>query len=503
MNEYTINKKNLINQYTPIDTPYIQVELGGATLGVYVNDETSDSFDITKYLMRDVLKYPNLITGVTAKRLANDGINEYEIKLSYAPRQGDDPNYVDKLLSYSSFNKATDLSIDEKYQVLLTGYINQLGKKYTPEEGSSIEQRVADLQLLVSNYESLYNIRKYSKISSQRSILISYGNSDPNSGNIYRTDEALVISYTPDIRIDNGTIDYTIKAVSKSAMSQYDTYPFGNTLKSGTKLSKEIARTFYDKTYGLEAIFPGGLYINGIKVTSATYEADDSPIEGNYTAGVDMTPLDYIKSLVSMMVYEKIGESTVENSRYMVYTDDSYDIKTHRSNASLRITRYNTEIASYYRYLVEIGTRDSSVISFSANVEGQYSLAIAYNKSVKYNNSVKYIINDNAEIKAVNSESPVLNGSDVDTTGAESYWWSMMSSYPIITTITIRGLAGRLNIMDKIRLEIFQYGEMYWLSGRYAVIGITDSVNDQGYQSTLNLLRISDISGKEFEYRES
>ncbi len=65
----------------PVEAPYFEVEIGGITFGGYKGK-----------------KVPNYVKALTAKKI-NNSFNEYNIKLIHQISPGDNPNYIDEIIS--------------------------------------------------------------------------------------------------------------------------------------------------------------------------------------------------------------------------------------------------------------------------------------------------------------------------------------------------------------------------------------------------------------------
>lgn len=70
-----------------VEAPYVNINIGGVSIGTYKNEN-----------------YPNYITNLSAKK-TNGSLNEYTINLSHQISPGDNPNYIDNLISANGYNK--------------------------------------------------------------------------------------------------------------------------------------------------------------------------------------------------------------------------------------------------------------------------------------------------------------------------------------------------------------------------------------------------------------
>ena len=70
-----------------VEAPYVKITLGGVSIGTYKKGN-----------------YPNYISGLTVKK-TNGSMNEYTINLIHQISPGDNPNYIDNLISANGYNK--------------------------------------------------------------------------------------------------------------------------------------------------------------------------------------------------------------------------------------------------------------------------------------------------------------------------------------------------------------------------------------------------------------
>ena len=85
---------SLLSYPSLVESPFITVEFGNYTFGSYTNRKVNN---IQK------VEYPNYITSMNVVKV-NGSVNQYTINMSYQIRAGDDPNFVDKVLSSVGYN---------------------------------------------------------------------------------------------------------------------------------------------------------------------------------------------------------------------------------------------------------------------------------------------------------------------------------------------------------------------------------------------------------------
>lgn len=78
---------------TYVEAPYISVRFGDYVLGTYTRNVTQNSERISQYV-----QYPNYINSLSVKKI-NGSVNQYTIGIIYQIEAGQDPNFIDKVLS--------------------------------------------------------------------------------------------------------------------------------------------------------------------------------------------------------------------------------------------------------------------------------------------------------------------------------------------------------------------------------------------------------------------
>lgn len=85
----SIRSTNLPVLSVAVEAPYFELDIGGVKFGGYHNN-----------------KIPNYVKSMTIKKV-NGSINEYSISLIHQVRPGDNPNYIDNILSATGYNYIT------------------------------------------------------------------------------------------------------------------------------------------------------------------------------------------------------------------------------------------------------------------------------------------------------------------------------------------------------------------------------------------------------------
>lgn len=85
---------NLLSSPSRVETPYIKVQIGDYTFGVF--DKTSKSIQNNQILTK--IKYPNYIQSLSIEKI-NGTVNKYTLNFKYAITESSDPNFFEKVFS--------------------------------------------------------------------------------------------------------------------------------------------------------------------------------------------------------------------------------------------------------------------------------------------------------------------------------------------------------------------------------------------------------------------
>lgn len=85
---------SLLTYPSLVESPFIIVNFGQYTFGSYTNRKVNNVVKV---------EYPNYITSMNVVKV-NGSVNQYTINMSYQIRAGDDPNFIDKVLSSVGYN---------------------------------------------------------------------------------------------------------------------------------------------------------------------------------------------------------------------------------------------------------------------------------------------------------------------------------------------------------------------------------------------------------------
>ena len=95
--EFSRNHNNgLLASTNRVEAPFVRVELGGYTFGVY--ETSSVGLGGNRFYKNIEEKYPNYIKSLNVKKI-NGTVNQYTLNISYPITDGSDPNFFERIFS--------------------------------------------------------------------------------------------------------------------------------------------------------------------------------------------------------------------------------------------------------------------------------------------------------------------------------------------------------------------------------------------------------------------
>ena len=330
--------------------------------------------------------------------------------------------------------------------------------------------------------------RVFSRAAVDRKIVLSYG--DWNSPtHIYKEETGIITSVTTTLNMGNSSIDYTVKCTSDAIGLNSTKFHFPARYAKPSDVIKEMLT---NSRYGLRDVFSGMQNMN--KVLSANLIAsNDKKVQLNEQPNA--TPLQYMNYLVNSMVDVKNSKDTIlPESKYFLSIHDDINNEfggTYFKVSELSNNTLNNDSPDTYVLDVNYPT-DNFITQF--NLVNDQSWAILYETSEKLSQETySYEINDDGNV--ITSYAPKLLRSSVgnNVSTYKSNWWSLMTSFPIQATITIKGLTRPSMLMNYVRLNVwFSGAQKHVSSGLYIIIKQEDRMDSTGYKTTLTLLRVGE-----------
>lgn len=329
----------------------------------------------------------------------------------------------------------------------------------------------------------------FSRAAVDRKITLSYG--DWNSpAYIYREETGIITSVTTNLNMSSSSIDYTVKCTSDAIGLTSTKFKFPARNAKPSDVLKEMVS---NNRYGLKEIFTG--MQNQSKVLASNLIAsNDKCVQLN--AQVDVTPLQYMNYLVSCMIsVNNNNNKSLPNSHYFLTIHDDvnnefggtyFTVKEVINDGAMRNDSSDT-------YVVDVNyPTDNFVTQFSLTNDQSWSILYEYSQKID-EEKYSYKINNDGQVVTTYSPSLVRSKVTNDVSPASSNWWSLMTSFPIQATLTIKGLTRPSMLMSYVRVNVwFSGGQKHVSSGLYIITKQEDKIDSSGYKTTLTLLRIGE-----------
>ncbi len=321
----------------------------------------------------------------------------------------------------------------------------------------------------------------FSSAAITRRIVLEYG--DWNSpAYIYKKEECIMTNVTSSLDMNTSCIKYKVQCTSDSVGLTSTGYNFPGREAKPSDVLKEMLRS---SKYGLRKVFSGML--NNI---DALIASNDKPVM--LLPQQNITPLQYMNYLVtSMQSYKSSGSSVIGNSIYMLTIHD--DRTNNYSGSYFKVTEVSPNTKVYSNpdtYEIDVNfPGDNMVTQFSLNNDQAWTILYQFSDELKQE-EYTYQYDDKGSL--VSTYSPSIARSDNGwLSAAKSSWWTKVTQFPIQATITIKGLTRPSILMSYVKVNVwFAGGKKHNSSGLYIITKQVDSLNAQGYKTTLTLLRV-------------
>lgn len=372
-----------------------------------------------------------------------------------------------------------------------TGYVTEMVEQY-PNFVQSLNVKKINGQVNQYTLNIIYPVTKdndpnffekvFSSVSQSRKIYFTYGDA-LMMDYIYRDESAIITKVQTGFNVKNGSITYTVSAVSDSMLALSGAHNFPARTGKPSDIINEIVNS---PLYGISSVFTG---MKNTTMNGSFIMTDDKVVTVPTVTG--MSALEYINYLVSFMV--PLGTNNeLSNGSYVLTTYDDSDNAVGGPYFKVqRVQTASNALNQLCTYEVNIGWPDNNAIvtNFDVQQNDTWSIYYDYNNSVDTYSNYRRKINDKGEIEYVYS--PMLKGTKFDDTEADLNWWSNVTSFPINASITIKGLLKPAILMQYVKVNVIFYGRKHISSGYYIVTEHVEDIGQNGYSSTLKLLRVA------------
>jgi hypothetical protein len=420
---------DLLSSQARVQVPWVKVEMGGLTFGVYDRKSRKLVSDSEKaiYTKAFDVQYPNYINNLKITKI-NGQINKYQLGISYPITQFDDPNFFEKV---------------------------------------------------------------FSKASKDRKIVFSYGDMS-NPGFLYKEEEAIITKIGQTFVLEASRIDYTIEATSASALKTPGGMNFiasgkkvkpSDEIKALFKSNKALQNIFTGMRPSDIDTFVAG---DDKAVELESKEGINALDYLNYLVGC-MQPADAPEGLPTANYIMTIHDNSANNG------DSKPGNSANQNNGPFfKVTKIDKKVDKDGAYTLTIGYNTREIVTnFALEQNENYALYYEYQEKLAPSQYVRRLNNDGQwedVYSPIATTDPVLKKS----TTAKENWWKLITSYPINASVTMMGLLRPATLMQYVRLNVvFPGGHKHISSGLYLVTKQEDSIDNSGYRTTLGLTKIA------------
>ena len=341
---------------------------------------------------------------------------------------------------------------------------------------------------ITPNDDPNYIDKIISSVSDTREMTLGYGDASVPQF-LYREEKALITRVRKKATVSSSVKQYTINAVSVGALNTAGAFKFRKRVAKPSDVIKEI---LYEPKYGLTDVFYG--MKNKAMVDMRQLIRSDDAIT-TIEAKSNISILDYLAYLVDCMgpvepsVPNANSKKTIiKKAIYVLLFEDGVDDDL--NGPYFRVERSDKLRDKSYAYEIDIGYPSQNVVT-NWEVEDDETYALYYKfASELQTNLYREKINDNGDIEQVFAPTVGSNSPLFKATEEEKTWWTKATQYPIKATITFKGLLRPAILMSYVRINILYYGRKDIDSGLYIVLSQQDSIDTNGYRTTLKLLRV-------------
>ena len=412
---------NLLSYPSLVESPFVMVKIGEFTFGTYTH-KNLDTTEKAKYRRM----YPNFVKSLQVVKV-NGTVNQYVLTLVYQIEPGNDPNYVDKILSKVGYGK------------IKISYGDWASPEFIYREEEALVTKVT------SNVDFGNSRITYVLYCTSSSLSLA-----SNTYN-WRAREAkpsdVIIDVLKNKKYGLTDIFYGMKNISKKALRS-------TLIASDDKVVKIGAKQNLDPLS----------YINYLVtcMTSVTNKNNNTAIKDSsyyLTIHDDVYGDQNLKG-----PYFKITK--VKSKGKTLQTADTYEVDINYPS-------------------------DNLVTSFNINNDNSWSLLYRYSDKVTPYRYYYTIGDDGIVNSESTPNSLVSADKYKMVTESQKTWWTKMTQFPITATMTIKGLVRPAMLMTYIRVNAFFYGQRHVSSGLYIVTKQEDKIDQAGYRTTLTLQRIA------------
>lgn len=413
---------SLLSYPSLVESPFIMVKLDNFTFGTYTN-KSLPTTEKSKYRRL----YPNYVKGLQVTKV-NGTVNQYVITLVHQITEGDDPNFVDKVLSRVGYN------------TIKISYGDWASPSFIYKEEEALITKVS------SNID--FGSSRVTYVIYATSSSLSLASNTFNWSKKNKKPSDVIISMLNNKKFGLTDLFYGMKNMSKKVLKS-------TLIASDDKVVEIPAKRNMDPLS----------YINYLVtcMTASTNTGSNSEVIKD--------------SSYYMTIHDDVYGDENLNGPY-------FKITKVNSNGKTLQTKDTYEVDINY-------PSENLVTNFTVNNDNSWALLYNYSDKMSQQRYV-YSIGDDGIVNLEESPNTVVSADKYKmVTEAQKTWWTNMTRFPITATMTIKGLVRPAMLMTQIRVNAMFYGQRHIASGLYIVTKQEDKIDGAGYRTTLSLQRIA------------
>jgi hypothetical protein len=325
----------------------------------------------------------------------------------------------------------------------------------------------------------------FSSVSRTRKIIFTYGDAE-TPAYVYKNEEAIITKVSQQFLLASSAITYTVEAVSSAALTTDGSITKPAPGKK-VKPSDEIKKLFRSNK-SLQNTFTG--------MSSADLDSlvagDDMPV--TLDSKQNISAIDYLNYLAGCMIPAGSEPGLSKEIYILTIYDDSItsaDRNLSRKGPYFKVSKVSTVMDHGEAYEIDVGINTSTIVrSFNIEKNENYSIYYEY-QNLAHPENYSRRINGDGLWEDIYAPTSMARPGSFSTNASDQVWWTKATQFPINATIQIQGLLRPATLMQYVRLNvIFPGGKKHLSSGLYIVTRQADTINGNGYATTLGLTRI-------------
>ena len=431
INNANIKTGSLLSSTSRVETPFIQVDIGGYTFGVF--EGVAKGTDHTGRYKSLKSQFPNYVQSLNIKKI-NGTVNTYTLVFKYPVTADNDPNFFEKV--FSSVSRSRKM-------VISYGDFNLINFIYHNEEAIIIKVKTDfDVRSSVITYT-------VSAVSSTKLTLSTCYTFPGFTGK--PSDKIKEI-------LKNNSYYHLLDVFTGMDKSNIDLLIAGDDLPTVIPTMTNISALDYLS-----------------KLTNYMMPIGSDP--NNVTAA----------SVYNISTYEEYSEYSENLGGTITRLPGDKKLE----GPYLRVQKVPKDLnvlSSLCTYQVDIGYPTANVVTaFSLGEDSNWSIYYNYAMDNKNTDTIEYL-DDQGNVKT--KYSPLLVGSQYYLRDSDRSWWTKVTGFPVKASLTIKGLLKPAILMTYIKLNVWFYGNKHISSGYYLITSQEDSISASGFSTVLGLTKI-------------